>query len=88
MGKFKFALACCGPGLVVFHVSLFKHYFEGGKLSPEGLHVVALNNHGVNRYISEAQSHNLDLSLGAALVMLVVFFGLVVAKMREGRGEP
>jgi len=54
MEKVKFAVACCGPGLVVFHVYLFKHYFEAGKPSPEGLHLIALNNHGVNRYITEA----------------------------------
>ena len=87
MERSKFAVACCGPGLVVFHVYLFKHYFEAGKPSPEGLYVIALNNHGVNRYITEAQSHNLDLSLGAALVMLVVFFGLVWANIRRKRGE-
>jgi hypothetical protein len=87
MEKLKFAVACCGPGLVVFHVYLFKNYFEAGKPLPVGLHIIALNNHGVNRYITEAQSHNLDLSLGAAVVMLIVFFGLVLAKIRKGRGE-
>ena len=87
MGKVKFAVACCGPALVVFHVYLFKHYFEVAKASPEGLHVIALNNHGVNRYITEAQSDSLDLSLGAAIVMLIVFFGLILATIRKGRGE-
>lgn len=85
MEKGKFALACSGPGLVVFHVYLFKHYFGAGKPSPEGAHVVALNNHGVNRYITEAQSDTLDLSLGAAVVMLIVFFGVVLAHIRKGR---
>lgn len=87
MEKVKFALACCGPGLIVFHVYLFKNYFETGKPSPEGLHVIALNNHGVNRFITEAQSHNLDLSLGAAVVMGIVFFWLVLAQVRKGRDE-
>lgn len=87
MEKVKFAVACCGPGLVVFHVYLFKNYFETGRPSPEGGYVIALNNHGVNRYITESQNQNLDLSLGAAVVMLIVFFGLVWAKIRKGRSE-
>ncbi len=87
MGKVKFAVACCGPGLVVLHVYLLRNYFEAGKPSPEGLHVILLNNHGVNRYITELQSQRLDLSLGAAAVMLLVFFGLVWANMRKGGGE-
>jgi hypothetical protein len=87
MEKVKFAVACCGPGLVVFHIYLFKHYFETGKPLPEGVHLVALNNHGVDRYITEAQNQSLDLSLGAAVVMLVVFFGLILAKVRKGRDE-
>jgi hypothetical protein len=85
MGKLKFAVACCGPGFIVFHVYLFKHYFDTGKPSPEGLHVIALNNHGVDRYITELQSQNLNFSLGTAVVMGLVFFGLIMANMRKGR---
>ena len=81
----KFATACAGPASVVFHIHLFREYFGAARPSPDSLHTVALNNHGVDRYITEAQSRNLDVSLGVAVVLLIVFFGMVVAKLRSDR---
>jgi hypothetical protein len=81
----KFAVACSGPASVVFHIHLFKEYFEVGKPAPDKLHAVVLNNHGVNRYITEAQSHSLDISLAVAVGLLVAFFGMIVARLRKGR---
>lgn len=81
----KFAMACSGPASVLFHIHLFKEYFEVGMPSADVLHSVVLNNHGVNRYITEAQSRNLDVSLGVAVALLVVFFGMIFVRLRKGR---
>jgi len=74
-----------GPVAVVVHVYLFKKYFELGSLSPDGIYSVVLNNHGVNRYITEAQSLTLDVSLVVAAALSFVFFGLIVARLRKAK---
>jgi len=83
----KFMVACIGPGSVLFHIHLFETYFGLGKPSPGGIHKVRLDNHGAYRYITESQSHNLDISLGVSLMMLAVFFGMVIARVRASKAS-
>ena len=65
----KILLGYSGPALVVFHVFLFKHYFSQGTQTADVTHTAILNNHGVNRYITEQQYRVLDVSLLAAVIM-------------------
>jgi hypothetical protein len=81
-------MSYAGPVAVVFHVWLFKGYFESGKATPDPVHFVALDNHGVARYITEAQSRTLDASLAVAVVLLVVFFAMLVARLRKNSAVP
>lgn len=81
----KFGLACCGPGLVFFHIHLFRKYFDLGKPVPDETHVIPLNNHGTYKYITELQSQNLDASLGATVVMLFVLFIMILMRIRKER---
>lgn len=83
LGLGKFALACAGPGLTLFHIYLFRKYFSLGTATPDETHIVAMSNHGIDRYISHAQGQTLSISLGAAVIMLVVFFGMIILKLRE-----
>lgn len=78
-------LGYSGPALVVFHIFLFKHYFSQGAETPDAIHTVVLNNHGVNRYITEQQDRILDLSLLAAVIMTIVFFMMIILKIRRSR---
>lgn len=86
LGVSKFALACAGPALILFHIYLFKKYFSVATATPDETHTVAISNHGIDRYISFAQDQTLSITLGAAVVMLVVFFGMIILKLRENRG--
>ena len=79
----KFVLGYSGPALVVYHVFLFKHYFSQGRHTPDVTHTVILNNHGVNRYITEQQDRALDISLVAAVIMTIVFFAMIILKIRK-----
>lgn len=79
----KFFLGYSGPVLVVFHVLLFRHYFSEGKQTPDLTHTVILNNHGINRYITEQQDRALDFSLLAAVIMMIVFFAMIIVKIRK-----
>lgn len=79
----KFVVACSGPALTVYHIHLFKKYFANGTQSPDALHTVLLNSHGVNRYITGAQDQILSISLGVAVIMLIVFFAMTILKIRK-----
>jgi hypothetical protein len=79
----KFFLGYSGPVLVVFHVFLFKHYFSQGMQTPDLTHTVILNNHGLKRYITEQQDRALDVSLLAAVIMTIVFFAMIIVKIRK-----
>jgi hypothetical protein len=81
----EFLLGYSGPALVVFHVFLFKHFFSLGRQAPDVIHTVILNNHGVSRYITEQQDQALDLSLIAAVIMTIVFFVMIILKLRKRR---
>lgn len=81
----KFLLGYSGPALTVFHVFLFKHYFSQGKQMPDVTHTIILNNHGINRYITEQQDRVLDASLLAAVIMTIVFFAMIILKIRKRR---
>ncbi|WP_411885856.1 hypothetical protein [Polaromonas sp. YR568] len=81
----RFLLSYSGPALVVFHVFLFKHLFSLGMQAPDVIHTVILNNHGVNRYITEQQDRALDLSLIAAVIMMIAFFVMIILKIRKRR---
>ena len=81
----KSLLTYGGPVAVVFHVFMFMTYFELGRSSRDGIYSVVLNNHGVNRYITEVQSQTLDVSLGVAVALLFVFFGLILARLRKAK---
>ncbi|SCK29578.1 hypothetical protein VAR608DRAFT_2487 [Variovorax sp. HW608] len=85
LGVGKFALACAGPALALFHIYLFRKYFSLGTATPDETHTVAISNHGIDRYISYAQDQTLSISLGAAVIMLVVFFGMIILRLREHR---
>jgi hypothetical protein len=76
-------MSCAGPVAVIFHVQFFKSYFESAKAIPDHLHRVALDNHGVVRYITESQSRTLNASLAVAVLLLVVFFAMLVARLRK-----
>lgn len=79
----KFLLGYSGPVFVVIHVFLFKHYFSQGMQTPDVTHTVILNNHGVNRYITEQQDRVLDVSLLTAVIMMIVFFAMIIVKIRK-----
>jgi hypothetical protein len=79
----KTAMACTGPAAVVYHVHLFKQYFDNGATVRGGIYTVPLNNHGIERYITEAQDQTLSLSLAAAVVLLVMFFAMIILRLRR-----
>ena len=79
----KFLLGYSGPVLVVVHVLLFRHYFSQGMQTLDASHTVILNNHGVNRYITEQQDRALDISLLAAVIMMIAFFVTIIVKIRK-----
>ena len=79
----KFLLGYSGPVLVVVHVLLFRHYFSQGMQTLDASHTVILNNHGVNWYITEQQDRALDISLLAAVIMMIAFFVTIIVKIRK-----
>ena len=80
-----FVLRYSGPVLTVCHIQLFKHYFSQGKKEPDLTHTVILNNHGVNRYITEWQDQILNISMVVVTIMLAVFFFMIILQLRRGR---
>ena len=81
----KFLLVYSGPALTVHHVYLFENYFSQGAQAPDLTHTAILNNHGVYRFITEQQDRVLDLSLLVAVIMTIVFFVMIILKIRNKR---
>ena len=82
----KLLAACSGPGCILYSIHLFEKYFELGKQSSDESHTVFANNHGVFRYITEAQDKEFRFFLGTGVVLLLgLFASIIVTKIRERR---
>lgn len=80
----KFILACVGPGILLYSISLFDTYHALGANIKDTEHGVPLNNHGVVKYITESQYENFHFYLIAGVVSVAVFIGvLIVIKLRR-----
>lgn len=81
----KLAMAGSGPALIWHGIGLFGKYFAAGKDSPDGIFRVMANNHGVYRYITDAQDdeYRFFLKVGAALSL--VMFAMILAKLKKDR---
>jgi hypothetical protein len=83
VGALKFAAACSGPASGLYGIHLFEAYFALGKEFRDEIHTVIINNHGVYRYITEAQNLNFRLFLGLGVLgSLAMFAAIIVTKRR------
>lgn len=82
---FKLVAAASGPACIVYANKLSQEYFALGKQSPDGIHTVLVNNHGVYKYITESQDQHVNYLLGAGALLLPVLFALIVLKIRKDR---
>ena len=89
MKKFAVWLLKCvaaffGPACMLYSEKLFDRYFASGRQTPDEVHFVPLNNHGVYRYITEAQDQHFRIFIGLAVVwVLCLFVVIYVTKFRK-----
>ncbi len=78
LGGLKFLAACSGPALILYAIELFEEYFSLGKQTPDTIHTVLVNNHGVYRYITESQNQNFRFFLVTGVLLLLVLFAIII----------
>lgn len=79
----KFAIACTGPAAVAHYIYLSKKYFTHGVEVSDSIHTVLIASHGNYKYITQEQNQSLRFSLGVAVVALVIFFAMVILRIRR-----
>ena len=83
-GLLKCVAACFGPACMFYSEKLFDEYFASGKQTPDEVYLVPINNHGVYRYITEAQDQHFRIFLGLTVVwVLCLFVVIYVTKFRR-----
>jgi hypothetical protein len=83
VGVLKFAAACFGPASGLYGIHLFEAYFALGKEARDEIYTVLINNHGVYRYITEAQDLNFRFFLGMGVLGSLAMFVAIVATKRR-----
>ena len=79
LSPMKYVVAFFGPGCGMYAAHLFDKYSAEGTLVPDSLHTVQTNNHGVYRYVSEAQWNNFHfwLYLAVAGILLIIIAAII-----------
>ncbi|WP_377161146.1 hypothetical protein ACFJIX_14380 [Roseateles sp. UC29_93] len=83
VGILKLVIAGSGPVLIWHGISLFEKYFAAWKEDPVGLHTVIANNHGVYRYITEAQNDEIRFFLKAGAALALVMFAMIFLELKK-----
>lgn len=81
----KLLLACIGPGILFYAINLFDKYHALGTDLRDAAHSVALNNHGVVKYVTETQYETFRFFLVIGIVLVVIFIGTIAFLMRARR---
>ena len=74
LSVFKFLSGGLGLLLFFYRNSQFSKFAQEGRIAPDALYIVLVNNHGSFSYITEAQSEHLR----ALVISSVALFGLMV----------
>ena len=85
VGTLKFVAACSGPACVVYSIDRLERYMELGMQSPDAIYTVLVHNHGLHRYITEAQDQEIRFFFVLGVLLMPVLFAIAIFDIRRKR---